>query len=136
MGLRVDSQASPLTKCCELDVNSVSYLWRVVDSERPTLCRVIKLTKVITDSQHFVRRLWVDSESQWKQALSDAFLTNKMSCYIILWWIEEILLHFFVKLVFFIRTSRPSTYRLSKVFLPNYWAYWSHLEQERNFSIT
>ena len=33
LGLRVDSQASPLTKCCELDVNSASYLWRVVDSE-------------------------------------------------------------------------------------------------------
>ena len=26
LGLRVDSQASPLAKCCELDVNSVSYL--------------------------------------------------------------------------------------------------------------
>ena len=26
LGLRVDSQASPLTKCCELDVNSASYL--------------------------------------------------------------------------------------------------------------
>ena len=26
LGLRVDSQASPLTKCCELDINSASYL--------------------------------------------------------------------------------------------------------------
>ena len=52
----VDSQASPLTKCCELDVNSASYLWRVVDSESPTLCRVITFNKVITNSQHFVRR--------------------------------------------------------------------------------
>ena len=56
LGLRFDSQASPHTKCCELDVNSASYFWRVVDSESPTLCRVITLTKVIPDSQHFVRR--------------------------------------------------------------------------------
>ena len=45
---RVDSQASPLTKCCELDVNFASYLWRAVDSESPTLCRVIT-KKVIKD---------------------------------------------------------------------------------------
>ena len=73
LGFRVDSQASPVTKCCELDVNSASYLWRVVDSESSTLCRVITLTKVITDSQHFVRRDACEStlaESQWKQAFN------------------------------------------------------------------
>ena len=32
-----------------LDVNSASYFWRVVNSASPTLCRVVTLTKVITD---------------------------------------------------------------------------------------
>ena len=69
----------PLTKCCELDVNSVSYLWRVVDSESHTLCREITLTKVSTDSQHFVRLDSCESTLTSSGNMPSCILVNQFS---------------------------------------------------------